>query len=138
MAKPFKWRDRRDPLMVIAGKTKIQPEDVDAIALPILIALDAAKRGKAPNSLSNTLARNMLAAAYIMTKNGNKAMYDTVANAWTALKSACERPTQLLDLTTKEYQALRKGVSTYLRTLPHIEAAMLVGAYKLADERMVA
>lgn len=137
MAK-FKYRDQRNPLMVIAGKTKIQPEDVDAIALPILIALDAAKRGKAPNSLSNTLARNMLAAAYIMTKNGNHAMYMSVADAWTALKSACERPTQLLDLTTKEYQALRKGVSTYLRTLPHIEAAMLVGAYKLADERMVA
>jgi hypothetical protein len=80
----------------------------------------------------------MLAAAYVVTKLGNKAMYDTVAEAWQSLKAACERPTKLLDLTAKEYQTLRKGVGTYLRMLPHVEAATLVGAYKLADERMAA
>jgi hypothetical protein len=111
---------------------------VDAIALPLLISLDAAKRGQAPNSLSNHLARHMLAAAYVVTKLGNKAMYDTVAEAWQSLKAACERPTKLLDLIAKEYQTLRKGVGTYLRMLPHVEAATLVGAYKLADERMAA
>jgi hypothetical protein len=36
------------------------------------------------------------------------------------------------------YTPIRKGVGTYLRILPHVEASTLVGAYKLADERMAA
>lgn len=132
----FKYRDKRDTLQIVADKMKMQSAEIDDLALPLLIALDAAKRSKAPHSLSNTLARHLLAATYIMAKIGNKALYTAMADAWVALKTACERPTQLLDLTTKEYQAIRKAISYYLRTLPQIELAMLVGAYKIAEERM--
>lgn len=137
MAKPKKG-SVINPLMLIAAKNKPDQESVDKIHMVVLTALDAAKRGKCPNGLANTLTEHLMVGVLMWSKMGNRPLYDRAVTAWMAMGKACQRPTDLLDLTTTEYQALRKGVSTYLRTLPHIEAAMLVGAYKLADERMVA
>lgn len=122
--------------MQIAAKTKIGPEESDKIALIVLTALDAAKRGAAPASLANTLTEHLLVGVLLWAKQGNKALYDTAIAAWLAMVSACARPTERLDLTTKEYQAIRKAIGYYLRAVPQLEAGVLVGAFLEAQRKL--
>jgi hypothetical protein len=49
---------------------------------------------------------------------GNKPLYLVGVKARDALRKACARPTQLLDLTTGEYAAIRLAVSNYVRHCP--------------------
>lgn len=127
---------RHSPLDVLSRKAKLRDDDVDEISLVILVALDAAKRGLAPHSLSNTLCEHLLAAALMWKKVGNKALLDCSQAAWNAMESATNRPGDKLALTTKEYQSLRAAFGYYLRNLAKIEAGKLVDAYGLARKHM--
>ncbi len=117
-----------NPLEVIAGKQKVGGEQADAIALVVLISLDAAKRGAAPAVLANTLTEHLLMAVTIFSRAGNKPLYNCAAKAWMALCKACARPTKLLDLTTGEYAAIRVAVAYYLRALPNLQMCVLAYA----------
>lgn len=121
-----------NPLLVIVGKQKVGQADADAIALPVLLSLDAAKRGLAPASLCNCITQHLLIACVIWTKLANKPMYDRSVAAWNAMVKACARPTNLLDLTTGEYKAIRTALSYYLRALPKVEVGTLSYAFKTA------
>ena len=121
-----------NPLDVLAAKRLIEPEDVDKIALLVLIALDAAKRGQAPASLANTLTEHLLTSAAIWSQQGNRRLYDKSVLAWTALRKACARPTALLDLTTGEYAAIRLSIAYYVRALPKLEVGVLAVAHDKA------
>ena len=136
MTKPFKYRDTRSPLMQIAAKTKVQAEEHDKISLIVLTALDAAKRGRASNGQANTLTEHLMAFTLLTVKIANKAMYDRATAAWMAMGNACKRPTETLDLTTKEYQAIRCAVGHYLRAIPQLEAGVLVGAFLEAQKKL--
>lgn len=127
---------RHGPLDVISRKTKLLQEDVDEICLVILLALDAAKRGRAPHSMSNTLCEHLLASYALWRKVGNEALAKRAEEAWEALRAACNRPEQMLALTTKEYTALRIAFGYFLRNLGKIEAGKLADAYTLARKEM--
>lgn len=135
MAKPKK-SSLINPLAAIAAKTKPRPEDVDLIAMTALISLDAAKRGKAPASLANTLTEHLLAGVILWARMGNQALYDRAAQAWHAMVKACARDTQLLDLTTSEYQAIRTALSQYLRAIPQVEVGILFKVYTEAQHKL--
>lgn len=121
-----------NPLDVLVAKRLVEPEDVDKIAMLVLISLDAAKRGAAPASLANTLTEQLLTSAAIWSQQGNRPLYDRAVKAWTALRKACARPTQLLDLTTGEYEAIRRSIAYYVRALPKIEVGVLAVAHDKA------
>lgn len=117
-----------DPLDLLAAKRRIDADTVDQLALAVLLALDAAKRSAAPASVANTLTEHLLTSVAIWSQTGNKPLYLIGAKAWQALIKACARPTELLDLTTGEYAAIRRAISYYLRALPQIEIGVLVAA----------
>lgn len=121
-----------NPLDLLAAKRLIEADDVDKIALLVLVALDAAKRGAAPASLANTLTEQLLTSAAIWSQQGNRPLYDRSVKAWNALRKACARPTQLLDLTTSEYAAIRLAISYYVKALPRIEVGVLAVAHDKA------
>lgn len=127
---------RHGPLQVIEQKQKLRQEDVDEISLTILLALDAAKRGRAPHSLSNTLCEHLLASYTLWRRVGNEALAKRTIEAWDALTTACHRSDPLLALTTKEYSALRIALGYFLRNLGKIEAKNLVFAYTTARKEM--
>jgi hypothetical protein len=136
MAAAFRYRDQINPLVRIAAKTKVGAAETDKIALVVLTALDAAKRGAAPASLANTLTEHLMVGILLWARQGNRALYDTATAAWLALCKACARPTDLLDLTTSEYAAIRKAVGYYLRAIPQLEAGILVGAFLEAQNKL--
>ncbi|KQQ40447.1 hypothetical protein ASF61_06750 [Duganella sp. Leaf126] len=125
-----------NPLDVLAAKRLIEPEDVDRIALLVLIALDAAKRGAAPASLANTLTEHLLTSAALWSQQGNRRLYEKSVLAWEALRKACARPTALLDLTTGEYAAIRLSIAYYVRALSRVEVGALAAAHVKALEQL--
>lgn len=131
-----KPRKRINPLHLVVGKQKVGQEDADKIAMPLLIHLDAAKRGQGTNAGCNTLAEHLIAASLIAAATRSKAFHAQVTQAYVMLKKAAERPTQALDLTTGEYQAIRAAIGTYVRALPEIEIAVMRGAMQEAVKRL--
>lgn len=107
-----------NPLAVIIGHQKVGQEDADKIALPVLCHLDAAKRGQGNGATADFLFQHLLTAQIMASKGGNKLIYNMSADAIAALIKAIARPSNLLNLTTGEYQAIRKCISAYLRILP--------------------
>lgn len=135
MAKPKK-SSVINPLMLIAAKNKPDQESVDKIHWPVLIALDAAKRGKATGYLANTLRDHVMTCVVLWASRGNRPLYTQATEAWNALCKAFGRPTDLLDLTTTEYQTIRKALSYYLRALPMLEIGVIAGAFIEAQKRV--
>lgn len=125
-------RTIHNPLRLLAGKTVLGKAVADEVALPVLISLDAAKRAQAPASLANILTQHLLIATVIWTSLKNRPVYDATVKAWDALRKAADRPTQLLDLTTGEYEAIRKALSYYVRALPQVELKTFTYAGEVA------
>lgn len=118
-----------NPLTVIAAKNKLPQSDVDDIHWDALIALDAAKRGKATGHLANKLRDHVMTCVVLWRNKGNRALYENAVEAWNALVKAFQRPTELLDLTTTEYQLIRRSLSYYLRAIPQLEIGVLTGSF---------
>lgn len=121
-----------NPLDLLAVKQKLQPEDVYAVRLAVLLALDAAKRSAAPAAVANTLTEHLLTSIAIWSQLGQRPLYVSGVKAWQALAKACARPTQLLDLTTGEYALIRAAVAAYVRVLPRLEIGVFVTAQQKA------
>jgi hypothetical protein len=121
-----------DMFDLIAVKQKVDPDDVYNVQMAVLLALDAAKRGAAPAGMANTLTQHLLTSIAIWSQTGNRPLYLAGAKAWDALRKACARPTQLLDLTTGEYAAIRAAISVYVRALPKLEIGVLTRAQQKA------
>jgi len=103
-----------NPLEILAGKQLVQQIDADKIAMLVLVALHATKRGRASAGLANTLTEHLLASAAIWSQQGNRPLYDRAVKAWDALCEACARPTELLDLTTANtQQSESRSASTF-------------------------
>lgn len=127
-----------NPLLLVVAKQKVGQEDADAMALPVLVHLDAAKRGQCTASGANHLTRHMICAAYIAASTKSKVFYDCVKRAYAALHKASQRPNELLDLTTGEYASLRAALSMYLRAMPNVEIWLMDEASKHAANVMEA
>jgi hypothetical protein len=110
-----------NPLAHLYGKQKVGQEGADECALIMLIALDAAKRGRATAHLSNSLALYLLAAVALWHKTNRTGLYREAVTAFEMLAKACRRPTELLDLTTGEYTAIRGALAQFIRVLPLLE-----------------
>jgi hypothetical protein len=132
----MKKRKLLNPLAVFGAKQKPDPEAVDKIAMVALVSLDAAKRGAAPAGLADTLTLHVMTGVLLYARMGNRAMYDMGVEAWNALVKACQRDTKLLDLTTGEYQKIRRSMQYYLRALPSVEVGILAAATIEARERL--
>lgn len=125
-----------NPLFLVAVKQKVGQEDADALALPVLVHFDAAKRGECTAAGANHLTLHLIIAAYIAAKTRSKTFYDCVQRAYKALEKACARPTKLLDLTTMEYTTLRAAFSMYVRALPNVEVGLMHEASRHAAKAM--
>lgn len=136
MSAAFRYRDRVNPLVRIAAKARVDAEQADKIALIVLIALDECKRSRGTAALANTLTEHLMVGMLLWSRQGNRALYDRATAAWLAMCKACARPTELLDLTTTEYQAIRTAVSYYLRAIPQLESGVLVGAFLEARRKL--
>jgi hypothetical protein len=138
MAKPKKGSviNPVNPLWVIAGKQAIPQDDIDDIHMEALIALDAAKRGQATGYLANKLRDHVMTYVVLWRNKGNRTLYLNAVEAWNQLVKAFQRPTDLLDLTTGEYQAIRRSMSYYLRAMPKIEIGVLTASF-LEAQRVI-
>lgn len=125
-----------NPLARIYGKQKLGQEAANECALVMLLSIDAAKRGMAPGRMANNLCLYMLTALRIWHVAGNKALYDEAVKGWAALTKACARPTELLDLTTTEYTAIRRALGRFINLLPQIELATFTDALTMASREM--
>ena len=123
-----------NPIALMVAKQRVGQEEADRHALPVLLYLDAAHRGRGCIAAENALVRLVVIVQVLGSKSGNRALYDIGCAAGTALFSAAGRGQELLALTTGEYKAMRKLVSAYLRVLPGLQLVMLGFACKRADE----
>ena len=117
-----------DMFDLIAVKQRIDPDVVYDVSMAVWLALDAAKRGAAPAGAANTLTEHLLTSAAIWSQMGNAPLYAVSVKAWNALVKACARPTDLLDLTTGEYAAIRPAIDNYVRALPKLEVGVMTRA----------
>lgn len=107
-----------NPLEVLALHQKVGQEDTDAIALPLLLHLDAAHRGRGNTASADFLFQHLVTAQIMASRAGNRVIYNLSMNAINALVKAIARPTDTLSFTTGEYQAIRKCIAVYLRVMP--------------------
>lgn len=120
-------------MQLIAMKQRVGRAKADEMALPTLIFLDSAARGKANIAHENSLVKLVVINQVIGSKSGNRAFYDIAIKAGQAMLKACSRQAELLSFTTGEYQAVRKMVVSYLRILPTLEVSMLAFACTQAE-----
>lgn len=118
-------RDLINPLALVAAKQLVGREDTDLISLPLLLHLDAAKRGRCTAAGCNHMTSHLLIAAFVASATRSKQFHECVDRAYQALMKAAARPTDTLDLTTSEYSALRAAFSLYLWALPNVEVGVL-------------
>jgi hypothetical protein len=121
------------PIARLAGKTRVGQDDADTIAMPLLLHFDAAHRGQCSNVGQQHLYKHLLAAQCVAVRTKSRAFYQITVDACDALMKASMRPTQLLDLTTGEYQKIRKAIGWYVRALPMLEVGVLSGACEFAE-----
>lgn len=133
---PSKDYQRIAPMLTLVGKQKVGNEDADAVALPLLIHFDAAKRGQGPAVGQQHLYKHLIMAQLLAAWTKSQVMYDATVKACDALMKASQRPTELLDLSTSEYTAMRKAYGMYLRILPIVEVAMYGRAGDEAERLM--
>lgn len=112
------------PLKLIAAKQKIERSDADEIALRVLIALDAAKRSRGCPSLANFLTKHLIMAIAIGSQMRNQTFSNLAMNAYEALYKASMRNTIDLDLTTKEYESIKRAIALYVNHLPNVSRGM--------------
>jgi hypothetical protein len=124
------------PLALVAGKQRVGEEDADAIALPLLCHFDAAKRGQCNNVGQQHLYKQLLAAQCVAVRTKSRAFYQITVDACDALMKASMRPTKLLDLTTREYETIKKAIGWYLKALPMLEEGVLSNACQFAERIM--
>ena len=125
-----------NPLVLVALKQRVGAEDTAAIELPVLLHFDAAKRGQCTAAGVNFLTSHLIIASYLASRLRSQQFHDHVTAADAALQKAAKRDTEPRDLTTGEYQLLRKAFSWYFRAMPSIEVGMMDQACKTA-ERMI-
>lgn len=121
---------------VFAAKAKIKQEDVNEISLRLLIAFDAAKRSRCPPSLANFLTKHLIMAIAIGSQMRNQTFSELCKKAYAELYKACMRDTVDLDLTTKEYQTIRRAIVLYVNHLPKVELGLLDFAAAHAEKAL--
>lgn len=115
-------------------KQQLGQKDADDLSLPVLVYLDAAKRGEAGVGPENALVRWVLMAQVIGSKSGNRRFYDLAVAAGKALFGACGRGNDLLALTTGEYVALKKLMAAYLSILPTMQMKLFLFAVNRSEQ----
>lgn len=125
-----------NPLVLVAAKQRVGKDDADAIALPVLVWFDAAKRGQCTNTGLNHLTTHVIIASWIAARTRSKAFHDACSHAFDMLRKAAMRPGDLVALTTKEYEACKKALGWYVRALPNCEVLTLSKACQEAERIM--
>lgn len=136
--KPYRPRaiPHVSPLYRLAGKQLVGQDDADTIAMQLLIFFDAAKRGQLANNGHEFITKHLIIASFVAARTKSKAFHDQVLTGYNALKKASDRPTELVALTTGEYQAMRTALDWYLKALPTVEIGLMNAACMVAAERL--
>lgn len=125
-----------DPLRLLVCKQKVGADDAAEIQLKVLLHFDAAKRGQCTNAGVNFLTTHLIIASYLAMRTRSKRFHELVTAAYAALGKASDRPTKLLDLTTTEYQIMRRALALYLDALPDVEIGVMAEACAAAEKMM--
>lgn len=123
-----------DPLARLAFKQRVGRERTDEIATPLLIHLDAAKRGQGGAEAENCLLWHIVLAQVIGSKSGNKEFFEAGCKASLNLAKAAKRCPKWLNLTTTEYKAIVVTVIDLIRLLPMLQIEMLAFAHFRTNE----
>ncbi len=121
-----------NPLLILVSKQAVGAPAADLIELPVLIYFDAARRGQLPAFGYNCIAEHLVMAYYLSVRLKSpsfKLIAEHAGNAW---RSAGGRPTGKLDLSKREYRAVRAALGVYFRHLPYVELGMYREAYETA------
>lgn len=124
------------PLHLLTCKQKVGTNDAEEIQLKVLIHFDAAKRGQCTNAGVNFLTTHLIIASYIAMRTRSKRFHELVTAAYAALGKASDRPTKMLDLTTGEYQVMRRALAAYLGAMPDVEIGVMAEACAAAEKMM--
>lgn len=116
------------PFDLIARKQRVGADDTALIELPVLIVLDAAKRGVCPAAGVNFLTSHMVIAVYLAKALKLPMLHKQAMAAFDAINHASGRMREVMDLTTTEYRALRDVLKSYFRVLPLVEVGILTDA----------
>lgn len=134
--KPYKPKAQHNTLLLFGAKQLVGQADADAIALPLMIHLDAAHRDAGTDAGCNFMARHLIVASLIAARTRSQAFYEQVQEAFAMLKKSAARDTKRIDLTTGEYTALRAAFAVYLQALPKVEVGLMAEAWRVATERL--
>jgi hypothetical protein len=127
-----------NPMQRLAAKNLVGDEGAFDKRLEALLHLDAAKRGRLPAYGYNRLATIVLASAGIPSPTQSKRFYDVCTAAYRQPVKAGMRPTELLDLSTTEYKAIREAIAWYVRALPGVEVGVVESAFARAQKALAA
>lgn len=120
------------PLLILISKQPVSADAADSIELPILIHFDAARRGRCSAYGYNRIAEHLVMAYYLAVRLKSPSFKLIAEHAGDAWRSAGARPTGQLDLSTREYRAVRAALGVYFRHLPYVEIGMYREAYEMA------
>jgi hypothetical protein len=121
-----------NPFMLIAAKTKLQPEEVVDIDLRNMIWLDLLKSNKADDNVCGQITRNLVLTQIIAADKQSRALYDMSCIGIKAFMKAMirkeERGLSFMDLSTDEFKAVKKVLISYGRILPQLDWGSIKGA----------
>lgn len=120
------------PAVATMRKSRLPGSGVDEQMLPLYIALDAAKGCAANNSLSNRLCEAVIAGGIIFKRTGSASLFTVYSRAWDAMGAATKRPGYLVGLLPEEYQAVRRFLIEYEKSLRICKVGDLVHAHLAA------
>lgn len=119
------------------AQERVPADFADKLALIVLLALDAAHRGQANTSQSNTLFLHLGTAHLLWHHRGSGPMIRRALDAMTAMGRAARRDQDKpVALKPSEYQTIRIAIGYYLNSLTTFKVGELVEASKLSAESM--
>jgi hypothetical protein len=121
-----------NPFMLLAAKTKLQPEEVIDIDLRNMIWLDLLKSNKADDNVCGQITRNLVLTQIIAADKQSRALYDMSCIGIKAFLKAMERKDdrdmKFIDLSTDEFKAVKKVLISYGRILPQLDLGSIKGS----------
>lgn len=117
-----------NPFMLMAAKTKLLPDEVVDIDVRNMLWLDMLKSKKADDGICGQITRNLVLAQVIASDKQSRALYDISCDGIRALIRKEERNSDVVDLSTDEFKAVKKVLLSYSKILPQLDVGTISGA----------
>lgn len=136
MGAAFRYRDP-NPAASEFGKGKVPRDAAREIELELWLALDAVRRGGAPNSQANKVIEHMGAAQALWAVKLEAVRHRQSLHAWGLLCDCSLTPgAATLELTEDAYQAISATLTVYLANLTKFTIRELAWAVTEARRRI--